>query len=63
MFTVKELMNKGRIIGAEYAEDEHPKLGGAYWRYAAIKYNNKLYIVEWHPVGDDLETVIKEVNY
>jgi hypothetical protein len=63
MPTVEELINKGRTIAAEYAKDGHPKLGIAYWRYAAVKYNSKLYIIEWHPVGDDLETITKEVSY
>jgi hypothetical protein len=51
------------FVAHQFATDGHPKYGHAYWKWAAYKFDGKLYIIEWFPKNDTLDYIIKEVSY
>lgn len=59
----RSLLKQGKILGVEYAKKGHPKTGIAYWRYAAVKLNGLLYIIEWIATQSDTQTKINIVDY
>ncbi len=65
MPTEKELFDKGRIVCQQFAKEGHPKWGIAYQKYVVIKYQSKLFVLEYAPntQRDGLDLTIKEVDY
>ena len=52
-------------IGSEFAKGGHTFNGTAYWKWQAIKYAGKLYIIEFYPHkhDDDYDVITKEIQY
>lgn len=56
---------KAKFIGSEFAKSGHPFNGVAYWKWQAIKFEGKLYILEFHPHknDEDYDVITKEIQY